>query len=512
MTTGLVPAIGYIRVSTWFEEKISDEIQKAVVEDAAHRRGRVIVRWVVDLDATGRNFKRRIMEAIDAVETGAFEGAREIWVWKFSRFGRNRHGIAVNLARVEHAGGQLISATEEIDATTATGRFARGMMFELAAFESERIGEQWKETHEIRRRRGLPATGGHRFGYLWTPHVDAAGHVQEEGYEPDPASAPALVDIYQRYADGMGFLPLVKRLNSDGHVNPHRLTKGAWSMQSLAQYMDTGFAAGLLHAHLQDGCPKPSQCRSPREHYGYLPGAQPPILSDDLWEAYRARRQQRKARPPRSRIPIHPFTGIIRCGLCGGSAAAYTVDGQRGGGWRCTRSVNGSGACNGATVTTRRILREVNDWLKDIDKAIDERSYGTRVEPLVERADTSKDRERLAGRIAQLEEALVRASTSHALGDMPRAAYLATRDKLQGESEEKKRELQVILDAEEVQPALVGALLEHVRLLREEWDTLPVVAINDLLGVVLKEIRIWPKAFEPRVVLVPAGSLMVFQS
>jgi DNA invertase Pin-like site-specific DNA recombinase len=172
----LIPAIGYIRVSTWFEEKISDELQKAAIEDAARRRGRTIVKWIPDLDATGRNFKRRIMEAISAVETGSFEGANEIWVWKYSRFGRNRHGVAINLARVEQAGGHLISATEEIDATTATGRFTRGMLFELAAFESDRIGEQWRETTNTGERTASPPPEGRASGTCGTSARSRTGY------------------------------------------------------------------------------------------------------------------------------------------------------------------------------------------------------------------------------------------------------------------------------------------------------------------------------------------------
>lgn len=53
-------------------------------------------------------------------------------MWKYSRFGRNDLGIAVNLARLENVGGQLESATEEIDARTAVGRFNRAILFDLA--------------------------------------------------------------------------------------------------------------------------------------------------------------------------------------------------------------------------------------------------------------------------------------------------------------------------------------------------------------------------------------------
>ena len=61
------------------------------------------------------------------------------------------------------------------------------MLVEFAAFESERIGDQWKEAHSRRVRNGLPATGKPRFGYR------RAG----EGFEPDPETGPLLAEMQQ---------------------------------------------------------------------------------------------------------------------------------------------------------------------------------------------------------------------------------------------------------------------------------------------------------------------------
>ncbi|MEU1724503.1 recombinase family protein [Nonomuraea sp. NPDC005692] len=73
-----------------------------------------------DLDVSGRNFQRTIMAAISQAAKGA---AKAILVCKYSRFGRNRMGNQLNLARLETAGGELVSATEEVDGKTAVGKF-----------------------------------------------------------------------------------------------------------------------------------------------------------------------------------------------------------------------------------------------------------------------------------------------------------------------------------------------------------------------------------------------------
>jgi DNA invertase Pin-like site-specific DNA recombinase len=97
-----------------------------------------------------------VQAAIAAVERGE---ADEVVCWKFSRFGRHRHGWALNLHRIESVGGALYSATEDVDPFTSTGRFTRGMLAEIAAWESERAGEQWQEALALRIEAGLPKNG-----------------------------------------------------------------------------------------------------------------------------------------------------------------------------------------------------------------------------------------------------------------------------------------------------------------------------------------------------------------
>jgi len=74
-------------------------------------------------------------------------------------------GNSVYVAELEDAGGVLVSATEDFDTTTATGKFGRGMLLEFSAFESDRAGKTWKEAFDHRVREGLPSLGRDRFGY-----------------------------------------------------------------------------------------------------------------------------------------------------------------------------------------------------------------------------------------------------------------------------------------------------------------------------------------------------------
>lgn len=302
----MIPAIGYIRVSMMLEEKISPDIQRAAIKELARRRGFAIVKWVEDLDVSGRTFQRKIMDAIGDVEAGK---AKAILVWKYSRFGRNRTGNQLNLARLEKAGGQLVSATEEVDASTAVGKLTRGVLPELAAFESDRTGEQWAEAFQNRLARGLPPLGQEQFGYIRRGrtrhplHHDRTLPAPEDGkerYEPDHASGTAslLAEAYHRWIEERNFCKLADWLNDRGA----RTTTGAkWRPGELARVMDRGFAAGLIAVHHSDcRCGKPRTCRNKEFHQG----AHEPLISKEVWETYRRYRKITSAIPPRARHAI----------------------------------------------------------------------------------------------------------------------------------------------------------------------------------------------------------------
>ncbi|MET8869422.1 recombinase family protein [Nonomuraea sp. NPDC004580] len=93
--------------------------------------------WIIELDVTGRNFNRDITKAVAAIEQGR---TYAIIVWEFSRFNRDREGNPIHLGRIERAGGELLSATEDLDARTPSGRLARGIHFEFAAYYSDFVG------------------------------------------------------------------------------------------------------------------------------------------------------------------------------------------------------------------------------------------------------------------------------------------------------------------------------------------------------------------------------------
>jgi len=334
-------AVLYLRQSTFREESISLELQETAAREHAEREGYDVVAVEADPGISGRTFDRpAVKRAMAAVADGA---ADVIVLWKWSRLSRSRKDWAVAADAVEQRGGRIESATEAIDTSTSTGRLARGVMVEFAAFESERIGDVWRETHARRLAEGKPINGKARFGYTYDR--DQKLHI------PDPVAGPVLAEAYRRYIAGESFYALNAWIRETG-VPPaagYGPQARPWHARTLRRVLDSGFGAGLL---LVDG-----------EH---RPGAHDPVITEGEWLQYRARRAERAARP-RTERSQYLLSGLIRCGTCGGpmqySARPAKESGPQ---IRCREAVEGRGHERGITLAVHA-ENAVLEWLDAAD-------------------------------------------------------------------------------------------------------------------------------------------------
>ncbi|MFD9600237.1 recombinase family protein [Streptomyces sp. NPDC059970] len=494
--------LGYIRVSTWREEKISPEIQLAALKEWERRTGRRLLDVIVDLDVTGRNFNRKIQGAIEAVESGKVRG---IAVWRFSRFGRNRTGNNVALARLEAVGGELESATEPLDAKTAVGELQREMIFAFGNFESNRAGEQWRETHAIRRELKLPATGRPRFGYTWFPrrvpdaNEPTGWRLQKERYELHDITGPVAEEMLARKLRGGGFNGLAHWLNEELMLRTTR--GGLFGTSTIARYMDSGFAAGLLKVHDPEcRCGYGAkQATCPRGNITHIAGAHPGIWTPDEWEEYQEHRKLTKNTPPRARKATYPLTGLCRCGHCRhhASAGSHLVKGEqvRGHHYVCSRNKQVSRiACPYGLNSPRKLVEQVvENWLKqeaaaDIDAA--PATSPTAGKALDTGAIAATARARMQSELAQVDQALDRLVTDSVMnpGKYPEETFNRVRNQLAA------RKGVLVADLAKVSKVETGptreGLIEIVVSLAREWDTLLTIEKNALLLQVLRRVII----------------------
>lgn len=294
ISTARPRAILYLRQSISREDSISLELQEEAGRQYCAQRDYQVVSVEADPGISGRTWNRpAVQRTMASIENG---DADVIVLWKWSRLSRARKDWALAIDKVESAGGRIESATEQVDVTTSTGRFARGMLAEFAAFESERIGDTWKEAQHRRVAQGKPANGRKRFGYAYT---------RETGFTPHPEEAPALRELYRMYLVGHTTRELVEYLNSTGIMPTHKYSSvvaETWSSATIMGILDNPFATGRFR------------------HGGQTHrGIHEPIISQETWDEYQARRRDRVKRS-RAESSQYLLTGMLYCAICGSKA------------------------------------------------------------------------------------------------------------------------------------------------------------------------------------------------
>lgn len=379
-------AIIYLRQSTYREESISLDLQERACRDYAERNGYDVIAVEADPGISGRTWSRRpkVQAVMAAIEEGR---ADVILLWKWSRLSRSRKDWAVAADRVDIAGGRIESATEPIDTATASGRFARGVMTEYAAFQSEQIGEVWEDVRQRRLSLGLPASGRLPFGWEWVN-----GNVA-----PHPDRAPYVVEMYSRYLRGSGYSEIAKWLNDSGVPGP---LGNPWTRTRPKTVLDSPIHVGLI----------------PYRGTTY-PGAHDGIIDAATWNAYLAERSRRTTSGEKQRKADYLLSHLMRC-ACGErmSGKGAVTGGKWYGGYICANRTTHSHEGR-AYVSALAIEPALTEWMLSFD--VDD-SDAESDDPL---AAVSSRRERIVRQLAQLEDEAIQILRERTRGDAPASTY-----------------------------------------------------------------------------------------
>lgn len=475
--------VKYLRQSWLKEETISDAVQRTAADDYGARNN---IEWVNVIDPdfptltsgeiweqhTGRVWHKRkgVVRAMRLVEDHEVD---VVVLWKWNRLSRKKLHWAVAEDTIEKLGGAIESATEPSDVTTASGRFGRNVMIDMAEFESDRIGEGWGEAHANRRARGLPATGGARFGYI---HIREIG--EPERYVINLDENPIVEWMYQTYLDGGGGETAIAReLNRRGILT----TRGhMWSRNTVKGYMDSGFAAGLIVRKELEEDHHPIQ--RPLSQRVWVGGAHEPIIDRAAWNSYLLARSSRHRPAPRVVNPVHPLAGLLKC-ECGAGMLRHTARQGRPH-YRC-------GAFRRGLEVPSVNVRE--DYLYAVLLAelakIADRVDAAEVPAVGLLAPPSRVNVKLAARqVAELDRQMVELTRQLMAKIVPEVAYMQTRDELMAERAQAAERLAIAEQAARSVPSEPVATV--ARRLLDDWTTLPVKPKQKLLSQVLREVTV----------------------
>lgn len=157
-------AIGYIRVSTdkQANEGVSLEAQRAKIEGWCVANDYELIAVEVDAGISGKNMKNRpgLQKAL-----GNIKREMALVVYSLSRMARSTKDAISIGESLRKKKGDLVSLTERLDTTTATGQMMFEMLAVLASFERNLIGERVKAALAQKKATGKVYTAVTPFGY-----------------------------------------------------------------------------------------------------------------------------------------------------------------------------------------------------------------------------------------------------------------------------------------------------------------------------------------------------------
>jgi len=210
-------AIAYLRVSTVGQaaDGVSLEAQRGRVEAWATANGRALAAVHVDAGISGAKTRNR--PALAAALRDACRRRRVLVVYSLSRLARSTRDAIDIAERLSKAGADLVSLTEQIDTTTASGKMVFRMLAVLAEFERDLVAERTRSALAHLRRQGHRISRFAPLGY----DLDGTRVV------PNAAEQGVLATIRELHINGLSLRQIGAELSARGISTKNGLR--AWS-------------------------------------------------------------------------------------------------------------------------------------------------------------------------------------------------------------------------------------------------------------------------------------------
>ena len=316
MTTAIV----YARVSSasQAEEEVSIPAQLDAARRRASRDGVTILREFLDegrsafVESNRRNFEAAIDYAVTH-EVGIF------YTWSSSRFARNKIEAATFKRSLERAGVKLVYLSVNLDLSTDEG-WLLDSIFEV--MDEQRSRDTSKDTRRSlihNAQQGFWVGGIAPFGYQSVP---APGNTRRKRLLPREDEARLVREVFEMRAAGLGGKAIADRFN----VAEVRYRMRRWTKAAVLDLLRNRAVLGQTIFNKIE----PRTKRQRPESDWLVIQTHEPIIDMELWSTVQAALSA-AAEPHlgkgRTRS-THPYTGLLRCGKCGGRLTVETARGR----------------------------------------------------------------------------------------------------------------------------------------------------------------------------------------
>jgi DNA invertase Pin-like site-specific DNA recombinase len=309
------------------ERSIDDQV-RLCREHAGQLLGAEIIGVYADYALSGSSLKSRPEAARLLTDAGA-RIYDAVLTEALDRLSRDQEDIARIFKRLNFAGVRLLTVAEgEIGELhigfkgTMNALFLRDLKAKIKRGQRGRAGD------------GL-TPGGLSYGYEVVREFDAKGELLRGRRRVIEAEAVVIRRIFDEFAAGRSARSIAAGLNRDGIRSPRG---GAWGTNTINGSRSR--SSGILYNEAYIGrvvynrttfSKNPDTGRRvsrplPTADRVVTPVETLRIVSDEIWQAVQARKARYANMPlHKRRRPRHPFSGLVRCGICGGSFRSRTA-------------------------------------------------------------------------------------------------------------------------------------------------------------------------------------------
>ncbi len=315
----------YARYSSEHQQERSIDDQVRLCRERASAMGGDVVGIYADYAVSGAHLKSR-PEACRLLKEAQESSFDVVISEALDRLSRDQEDVAGLYKRLRFANVKLVTLSEgEVDELhvglkgTMNALFLRDLAAKIKRGQSGRIAT------------GLSA-GGLSYGYRVMKKLDERGEPMRGLREIEEAQAEVVRRIFREYASGRSARTIAAGLNRDvipspfGHQCAASTINGNLKRHIGLLYNEAfvGFLVFNRVAMIKDPETGKRVSRpNPQEKWQVVEAAHLRIVSDEIWDAVQARKRiYGGQRTHERRRPRHMFSGLVRCGACGGS---YTI-------------------------------------------------------------------------------------------------------------------------------------------------------------------------------------------
>jgi site-specific DNA recombinase len=322
----------YARVSTDLQSADSIEDQLRICAERAAKEGWQVVESYIDQGISGASL---IRPGIQKLLQDAVAGKLDIILTEsLDRVSRDQEDIAHVYKRMRFLGTRIVTLSE-------------GEVNELHVGLKGTMGALYLKDLADKTRRGLrgrieagKSGGGNSYGYDVVKKIGDNGEPVRGERRINPQQAAIVKRIFKDYARGVSPRAIAKQLNREGVPGPSG--KG-WGPSTIHGNWQRG--TGILNNELYIGRQVWNRLRfikdpqtgkrisrfNPQSEWIIRDVPELRIIDQDLWDQVKARQGALQGNRSRGngpgywdrRRPRYLFTGLMRCGVCGGGVATW---------------------------------------------------------------------------------------------------------------------------------------------------------------------------------------------